>query len=139
MWTGPQATAPFAHGGFSWAVTNWIVLLPASLLFLLPFLDPRRLRRMVHLDALAVLAFLVSWVLLAQEHLSAAVWLAYPPLIYLLVRLLRIGFGRSSAGGRLAPLLSMRTLMVGLPLLLVARIVLSLIGHAGGRCRLPSR
>ena len=56
-------------------------------------------------------------------------WLAYPPLIYLLVRLIRLGFGRAAAPGRLAPLLSLRTLLVGLPLILGARIVLSLVGH----------
>ncbi len=129
VWTGPQATAPFAHGGFGWAVSSWMVLLPASLLFMLPFLDPRRLRRTVHLDALAVLAFLGSWLLLANGHLYPSVWLAYPPLIYLLVRMLMLGFGRGGSGGRLAPLLSTRTLMVGLPLLLAGRIVLSLVGH----------
>jgi hypothetical protein len=127
VWTGVQAAAPFAHGGFSWAVTNWIVLVPASLLFLLAFFDPRRWRRINHLDGLAVLAFLVSWVMLAQAHLEAAVWLAYPPLIYLLVRLLRIGFGRSGGGGRLAPLLSTRTLLLVLPLLLAARLVISFL------------
>ena len=128
VWTGLQAMAYFAHGGWSWSVTSWIVLLPASLLFLLPFLDPRRLWRMVHLDALAILAFLISWLTLAHAHLESAVWLVYPPLIYLLVRLALIGFGRSGTG-RLAPLLSMRTLLIGLPLLLAARIALSLVAH----------
>ena len=128
VWTGVQAMATFAHGGWSSFVTSWMVLLPASLLFLLPFFDPRRLWRMAHLDGLAVLAFLVSWLTLANEHLESAVWLVYPPLIYLLVRLALIGFGRSGAG-RLAPLLSIRTLVIGLPLLLGARIALSIIAH----------
>lgn len=129
VWTGVQAMATFAHGDWSWSVTSWIVLLPSSLLFLIPFFDPRRLFRFAALDALAVLAFLVSWLLLSQEHLEAAVWLAYPPLIYLLARLLKLGFGRGSSAGRLAPLLSMRTLLVGLPLLLGARTALSLAAH----------
>lgn len=129
VWTGPAATALFAHGGFSWSVTNWLVLVPSSLLFLLPFLDPRRLRRIVVLDALAILSFLGSWVLLAQQQLETAVWLAYPPLIYLLVRLLRVGFGRSSGKGRVAPLLSMRVLLIGLPVIIVARLALSFAGH----------
>lgn len=128
VWTGAQAAAAFAQGGWNWSITSWVVLLPTSLLFLLPFFDPRRLRRMVHLDALAILAFLISWLTLAHAHLESAVWLVYPPLIYLLVRLTLIGFGRSGTG-RLAPLLSKRTLLIGLPLLLGARIALSLAAH----------
>ena len=128
VWTGVQAMATFAHGGWSWFVTSWMVLVPASLLFLLPFLDPRRLLRIAHLDGIAILAFLISWLDLAGAHLESAVWLAYPPLIYLLVRLALIGFGRSGAG-RLAPLLSKRTLLIGLPVLLGARIALSIAAH----------
>jgi hypothetical protein len=128
-WTGPEAGATFAHGGFSWVLTNWKVLLPLSLLFMIPFLDPRRLGRIAHLDALAVLAFLASWILLAQAKLEPAVWMAYPPLIYLLVRLTMVGFGRGATAGRLAPLLSMRTLLIGLPLIIAARLVLSFVGH----------
>ncbi|HZU77408.1 MAG TPA: glycosyltransferase family 87 protein, partial [Dehalococcoidia bacterium] len=129
VWTGVQAMATFAHGGWSWSVTSWMVLLPASLLFLLPFFDPRRMWRMAHLDALAILAFLASWLTLANADLEPAVWMAYPPLIYLLIRLALIGFGRSGGTGRLAPLLSLRTLVIGLPLLLGARIALSIVAH----------
>jgi glycosyl transferase family 87 len=128
VWTGAQAMASFAHGGWSWVITSWVVLVPASLLFLLAFFDPRRLWRLAHLDALAVLVFLASWLVLAHEHLESAVWLAYPPLIYLLLRLVAVGFGRGRPG-RLAPLLSLRTLLIGLPLLLAARIALSVVGH----------
>ncbi|HLY51150.1 MAG TPA: glycosyltransferase 87 family protein, partial [Solirubrobacteraceae bacterium] len=129
VWTGKQAGAPFTHGGWSWSVTSGWILVPASLLFMLAFFDPRRLRRIAHLDALAVLAFLISFLVLAGAHLEPAVWLAYPPLIYLLARLLMLGFGRGAPSGRLAPLLSTRTLLIGLPLMLGARIVLSLVGH----------
>jgi hypothetical protein len=102
---------------------------PFSLLFMVPFLDPRRLRRMAHLDGLAILGFLISWILLTQTKLEAAVWMAYPPLIYLLVRLAMVGFGRGTVSGRIAPLLSMRRLIVGLPLIIIARLLLSLLGH----------
>jgi hypothetical protein len=57
------------------------------------------------------------------------VWAAYPPLIYLLVRLLMVGFGRGGTAGRVAPLLSMRALVAGLPLIIIARLLLSLFGH----------
>ncbi|MBV8431962.1 MAG: DUF2029 domain-containing protein, partial [Solirubrobacterales bacterium] len=128
-WTGVQATATYAHGGWSWSLTSWMVLVPGALLFLLPFLDPERLRRLALLDALASLVFLASWLLLANEHLEAAVWTAYPPILYLLGRLLRNGFRPHASSGRLAPLLSLRTLLIGLPLLLMARVILSLIAH----------
>jgi hypothetical protein len=129
VWTGAQAWAPYTHGGMAPVLTSWLILVPASVLFMLAFLDPRRLRRIAHLDGLAVLAFLVSFVLLAHAHLEAAVWLAYPPLIYLLVRLLRVGFGGKQAPGRLAPLLGTRLLAGGLLLMLGVRIVISLLGH----------
>jgi Glycosyltransferase family 87 len=128
-WTGAQALAPYTHGQFSSVLDSWLVLVPFGLMFLLPFLDPRRLRRLLHVDALVVLAFLLSYLLLAHGHLEPAVWMAYPPLIYLLVRLLWVGLRGRSAPGRLAPLLSRRTLAIGLPLLLIARIVLSFTGH----------
>jgi hypothetical protein len=128
-WTGQQAWAPYTHGDIASILDSPLVLVPFCLLFLLPFLDPRRLRRMAHLDALAVLSFLVSYELFSHGILEPAVWLVYPPLIYLLVRLAKIGFSGRKSGGRLAPLLGLRTLAIGLPLLLGARIALSLLGH----------
>jgi hypothetical protein len=128
-WTGPQALAPYTHGQQASILdTPWVVV-PFCLLFLLAFLDPRRLHRMAHLDALAILAFLVSYELFSHGVLEPAVWLAYPPLIYLLARLAKLGFSRGASRGRLAPLLSLRTLLIGLPVLLGARIALSLLGH----------
>ena len=128
-WTGRQALASYAHGGWSWVLDSALVILPGCLLFMLVFIDPRRLWRMATLDGLAILAFLVSWLLLAHAHLVAAVWLCYPPLAYLFLRMLKLGFGRGTGSGRLAPLLGTRTLLIGLPALLGARIALSLIGH----------
>jgi hypothetical protein len=128
-WTGYQALAPYSHGGWATILTTPWVLVPASLLFMLAFFDPRRLWRMAHLDALAVLALLGSYLVLSRGHMETAIWLVYPPLLYLLIRLLRLGFARGRPAQRLAPLLSTRTLIIGLPLLLGARIALSLISH----------
>jgi hypothetical protein len=130
VWTGQQALAPYTHGNTPPIVDSPLVVVPFSLLFLLAFFDPRRLRSLRHLDALAVLAFLVSYELFAHGDLMPAVWLVYPPLLYLLARLGRIGFSaRITSRARLAPLLSLRTLAIGVPLLLGARIALSLLGH----------
>jgi hypothetical protein len=128
-WTGYQALAPYAHGDWASILTAPWVLVPASLLFMLVFFDPRRLWRIAHLDGLAVLTLLGSYVALSQGHMESAIWLVYPPLVYLLIRLIRVGFSKAKPAGRLAPLLSMRTLMIGLPLLLIARIGLSLLSH----------
>jgi hypothetical protein len=129
VWTGVEALAPYSHADQPALLTNWLILLPASLLFMLPFLDPRRLCRIALFDGLAALAFLVSFVFISHAELEPAVWLAYPPLIYLLLRMLKVGFRGGGSPARLAPLLSTRTLIVGLPLLLLGRIVLSLTGH----------
>jgi hypothetical protein len=129
VWTGVQAWATYTHANFDSILTSWLVIAPASLLFMLAFFDPRRLRRLAHLDALAVLAFLASFLVLSRGILEPSVWLAYPPLIYLLARLLWIGFGRGRPTGRLAPLLSNRVLVVGLAAMLIARIVISLTGR----------
>jgi hypothetical protein len=60
------------------------VLVPFSLLFLVPFLDLRRPWRILHLDALVLLSFLVSYLLFDHAKLVAAVWMMYPPMLYLL-------------------------------------------------------
>lgn len=125
-WTGPLAVALYARGHYAPIFDSPWVVVTFSILFLLPFLDPRRLRRLIHLDALMLLSFMVSYCLFDHAHLEAAVWLAYPPLIYLLFRMLRLGFLRTRSRQRLAPLLSARVLTIGLLVLVGARVALSL-------------
>ncbi|HEY5317507.1 MAG TPA: hypothetical protein VIJ20_05970, partial [Solirubrobacteraceae bacterium] len=84
VWTGPLAVAIYARGDFAPLFGSAWILIPFSLLFLLPFLDPRRPWRMLHLDALVIESFLVSYLLFDHAKLEPAVWLAYPPLLYLL-------------------------------------------------------
>jgi hypothetical protein len=135
VWTGPLASAVYARGDFATEFGHWWLLLPFSLLFLLPFIDLRRRMRIAHLDALVVLSFLVSYLLFDHAKLVPSVWLVYPPLLYLLGRMLWLGGvlpgGRGGArrfsGTGLSPLLSVRVLGSGLALLVLARIVLSLI------------
>jgi hypothetical protein len=134
VWTGPLAQAEYAQGDFAVPFGRWWVIVPFSLLFLLPFLDLRRLWRLAHLDALAILAFLLSYLLFDHAALVAGVWAAYPPLAYLLARMLWLGWGglgprRGLAGGRaqVAPLLPTAALAGGLAALVAARIALSLL------------
>jgi hypothetical protein len=158
MRTGPAAAAYPGNGSFLPAFGHWWILLPACLLFLLVFFDPRAPLRAHFLDALALLGFLVPYELYSHQVFLASVWLCYPPLVYLLLRMLWVGgfrpvpaaglwerlassrlkrfssrprtsFALGRGAGRLAPLLSMRTLMIGLIALTAARIGLSIFSH----------
>lgn len=134
VWTGPLSVAVYARGDFAPLFGTWWVLVLFSVLFLLPFLDPRRPWRMLHLDALVLESFLISYLLFDHARLVPAVWLAYPPLLYLLARMLWIG-GRRRArpragdGGALSSLLSVRVLAGGLIALVALRTGLSLLEH----------
>lgn len=128
VWTGPQAIATYARGHYGGLFDSWWIVVPFSLAFLLPFLDPRRLRRLLHLDALVLLSFMGSYALFDHSHIQSAVWLVYPPLLYLLARLTWIGFrGRRGSSG--SSLLSTRTLWVGVLLLTGARVALGIVSH----------
>jgi hypothetical protein len=135
VWTGPLAFAVYARGDFATLFGSAWVLVPFSLLFLVPFLDLRRPRRILHLDALVLLSFLISYLLFDHAKLVAAVWMIYPPMLYLLARMLWIGGlrrRRRSESTRpistgLSPLLTVGVLGGGLVALVAARIVLSLV------------
>jgi hypothetical protein len=130
VWTGPAATASYAHGHYAPVFDSWWVIVPFSLVFLLPFLDLRRLWRLAHLDALVLLSFWASYALFDHSHLETGVWLAYPPMIYLMLRMLMVGLRAGRQGETLvAPLLSTRVLAIGLIALVAGRVVLSLVSH----------
>jgi hypothetical protein len=78
------------------AVSNFWSLLPFCGLFLVPLLDLRSPRRLLHLDLLGLLSFLVAlgcW----ENMRSWPVLLIYPPLIYLCLRMVFLaGVGRSA-------------------------------------------
>lgn len=138
VWTGPLARALYVRGDFATPFGVWWVLVPFSLLFLLPFLELRRPFWLIHLDGLVLLSFLVSYLLFDHAKLVAAVWMVYPPLLYLLGRMLWIGGLRDRNRGGTSgwrpsrsagpgSLLSVPLLAGGLALLVAARIVLSLV------------
>ena len=126
IWTGPLMFAVYARGHYAPLFDSWWVVVPSSIVFLLPFLYRRPLLRLLHLDALVLLSFLVSYFLFDHARLEAAVWLVYPPLVYLLVRMILMGFRSQTQKASPPPLLSTRMLFVGLMLLVGARIGLSL-------------
>jgi hypothetical protein len=84
---------PGAFGRRAGALYIW---LPLLVLFLLPFLRPPY--RLVHLDLAAVALLSVSFAFFDAAKIGASVPLAYPPLAYLLVRLLLIARRRGREG-----------------------------------------
>jgi hypothetical protein len=102
-WTGFQVAWTMARGypgAFGRKAAALYVWLPLCLLFLAPFVTPRRPLRLLHLDLLAVLAFSVSLAFFSHGRIGLSVPLAYPPLLYLLVRMAMIarrGSGRASS------------------------------------------
>lgn len=90
-WTGTQVAWPMARGypgAFGRSATWLPVWLAGLVLFLAPFARPPW--RMLHLDLVVLCSLSVSVALFSAGHVEASVPLAYPPLLYLLARLLHL-------------------------------------------------
>jgi hypothetical protein len=129
VWTGAQVDSLLARGYEPSVGGNLLnapyVWLPLCLLFLLPFLDPRRPLRLLHLDLLVLLGFGLSQLLLNRGEIELSVPLAYPFLAYLLGRLLVAGFRPREGDGPLIPVVPVAFLAVALVLLLGFRVALN--------------
>jgi hypothetical protein len=152
-WTGYQVAWTMARGypgAFGRKAAAWWLWVPLTLLFVLPFVDRRRPWRGPALD-LAVIALLgVSLAFFNHARIDLSVPLAYPPLLYLLARLLWIGLRRGpdpAARRRLPLLVPAWWLTAGLMFLVAFRIGLNIldsnvidVGYAGviGADRLTS-
>ncbi len=93
QWTGFQVAWTMARGypgAFGEHVNALYVWIPLCLLFFIPFFDWRRPLSLLHLDLLALLSFSVSLAFFNHAHIYASVPLAYPPLLYLLARMLSL-------------------------------------------------
>ena len=142
-WTGFQVAWTMARGyagAFGRKAAALYVWLPLCLLFLVPFVDPRRPFRLLHLDLLALLGFSISLAFFNHGNIGMSVPLAYPPLLYLLVRMLMVARRRrSGAGGEPLRLLVPTTwLAVALVFLVGFRVGLNVtnsnvidVGYAG--------
>jgi hypothetical protein len=105
QWTGFQVAWSMARGypgAFGRHVNALYIWLPLCLLFLLPFIDPRRPFSLLHLDLLVLLSWSASLAFFNHAHIYASVPLAYPPLLYLLGRMLWL-LRRARPGQRRAP------------------------------------
>ena len=130
-WTGPQVAWTMARGyhyAFGRRINSPWIWIGLCIAFVLGLLDYRRLISLRSLDLVMLLAPSIS---LAYFNAGLVFWsvpLAYPPLVYLLARLVYIGF-RSER----------RPSMPGtLPVWLLAGAAIFLIGFRGGLDRYDS-
>jgi hypothetical protein len=93
QWTGFQVAWTMARGykgAFGRHVNALYIWLPLCLLFFAPFFDFRRPFRLLHLDLLVLLSLSVSLAFFNHAQIYKSVPLVYPPLIYLLLRMLAL-------------------------------------------------
>jgi hypothetical protein len=125
-----QLSAPLARG-YSGAVAQKVnapyVWIPLCLLFLVPFIDPRRPFRLLHLDLLVLLGFGVSLFFFNRAEIVASVSLTYPVLGYVFLRMLVAGLWPRMRSGPLVPVIPVRWLIAGGVVLLAARIALNVV------------
>jgi hypothetical protein len=141
QWTGHQVAWTMARGyegAFGRKLNAPYVWLPLCLLFLLPFVDPRRPFRLLHLDLLVLLAFGASHVFFNRGEIGISAPLVYPVLAYLLVRMLLAGFRPRGRRERLVPFVPVSWLLVAVVFLAAFRIGLNVadsnvidVGYAG--------
>ncbi len=116
-WTGTQVDTKLARGypgAVSGDVNHLWIWLSLCVLFLAPFVDPRRPLRLIHLDLLALLGFSVSLAFFNHAKIEASVALVYPVLAYLFVRMLLAGFRPVETRDRLLPLAPRGLLVAGI-------------------------
>jgi hypothetical protein len=97
VWTGDQIIWQQARGepgAYGKHANYWYVWLPLALLFALAFVRTDKLFSLRNLDLMAlVFGFLLSHHFFREGVVHEAVLLWYPPLIYLFIRTLLMGFG----------------------------------------------
>jgi hypothetical protein len=137
-WTGHQVAWPLARGyegQFGHVLNSPWVWIPLCALFFFGLFDWRQPWRIVHLDLLVLLGFGVSHFFLNRGEIGLSVPLAYPPLLYLLARMLWLGF---RGGEPLRPRVRARWLAVAVVALLAFRLTINVadsgvidVGYAG--------
>ena len=138
-WTGYQVAWQMARGNegqFGHLLNAPYVWIPLALLFFFGLFDFRRWRRMVHLDLLVLLSFGISQFFFDRGDIGVSVPLVYPPLVYLLCRMLWIGF-KGQRGG-LNPSTPLTWLAIATMFLIGFRVALNIadsgvidVGYAG--------
>ncbi|HWF55121.1 MAG TPA: hypothetical protein VG223_10860 [Solirubrobacteraceae bacterium] len=96
-WTGFQVAWTMARGypgAFGRHVNSWWVWIPLCVVFMFPFVPWRRRPTLLHLDLLVLLGFSISLAFFNDGKIGLSVPLNYPFLLYLLVRMLLLAFGK---------------------------------------------
>jgi hypothetical protein len=149
-WTGFQVAWTMARGyrgAFGRRVNAWYVWIPMCLLFVGPFLPWRRRRgaaprrrgwSLLHLDLLMLLGFSISLACFNNALIGLSVPLVYPFLLYLLVRMLLLAFGKGVPREPLRLVVPTPWLLVALVFLVGFRVGLNVtnsnvidVGYAG--------
>jgi len=138
-WTGYQIAWQMARGysgQFGHKLNAPYVWIPLAAIFFLGLFDFRRGRRIAHLDLLVLLSFGISEIYFNAGNIGVSVPLAYPPLVYVLARMLWVGFRGPGAG--LRPTAPTAWLAIAGAFLLGFRIALNIadsgvidVGYAG--------
>jgi hypothetical protein len=146
VWTGFQVAWTMARGypgAFGRRMNAWYVWIPLCIVFFVPFIPRRRRGRwtgwsLLHLDLLMLLGFSISLAFFNHARIGLSVPLAYPFLIYLLIRMLLLAFGRGRPRGPLPLLVPASWLAIGVVFLVGFRIGLNVadsnvidVGYAG--------
>ncbi len=117
-------------GAFGRKVNSPWVWIPLTVLFLVPFVDPRRPLRMLHLDVLVLAGFGVSVAFFNDAQIGVSVPIVYPLLVYLLVRMMWIGLRRRArAPARLRLSVPVRWMAVALVFLVGFRVALNVLNR----------
>jgi hypothetical protein len=144
-WTGYKVAWTMARGypgAFGRIVNAPWVWIPLAVLFVVPFVTPRRPWRVLHLDLLVLSAFSLSLAFFDAAEIGTSVPLVYPLLAYLLGRMLWIGLRRRGIADEqrrpLRLLVPVSWLAIALIFLLGFRVALNVansnvidVGYAG--------
>jgi hypothetical protein len=152
VWTGFQVAWTMARGyagAFGRRVNAWYVWVPLCVLFIVPFLPWRRTRlaadgrrrrawSLVHVDLLALLGLSISLAFFNHGTIGLSTPLIYPFMVYLLVRMVCLGFGRGRPREPLRVFVPVAWLAIGTIFLVGFRIGLNVVnsnvidvGYAG--------
>ena len=127
-WHDHQLHNPLARG-YSDAIAQKVnapyVWLPLCVLFIVPFFDPRRPLRLLHLDLLVLLGLGLSLLFFNRGEITTAVPLTYPVLGYFFLRMLWLSVRPRPGRGPLVPLVPLRWLAVAAAVLASARVALN--------------
>ena len=140
-WRDQQVEVKLARGyedAVAGDVSEAWIWIPLCLLFVLPFVDPRRPFRLLHLDLLVLVSFSVSSFFFNRGEIALSVPFVYPVLGYLFARMLYAGFRPRRRAGPLVPLVPLSWLIWAGVALALFRVGLNLadsqvidIGFAG--------